>query len=75
MRAGRSPTSRPSTGRSQARWDTRQYASAKHAVIGLTKAAGIDYFMAVVRCDVVAPGYSDSEMVDPFVETMPEGVG
>jgi A-factor type gamma-butyrolactone 1'-reductase (1S-forming) len=48
------------------------YAASKHAVIGLTKSAAIDYGKQGLRCNVVAPGFSHSEMVDPAVEEMPE---
>jgi NAD(P)-dependent dehydrogenase (short-subunit alcohol dehydrogenase family) len=41
------------------------YAATKHAVIGLTKSAAIDYATLGLRCNVVAPGFTISEMVDP----------
>lgn len=48
------------------------YATSKHAVIGLTKSAAIDYAASGLRCNAVAPGFTHSEMVDPYVETAPE---
>ena len=41
------------------------YAATKHAVIGLTRSAAIDYAAQQLRCNVVAPGFTRSEMVDP----------
>jgi A-factor type gamma-butyrolactone 1'-reductase (1S-forming) len=41
------------------------YAASKHAVIGLTKSAAIDYGTQGLRCNVVAPGFTRSEMIDP----------
>jgi A-factor type gamma-butyrolactone 1'-reductase (1S-forming) len=44
------------------------YAASKHAVIGLTKSAAIDYGTQGLRCNVVAPGFTRSEMIDPTSE-------
>jgi NAD(P)-dependent dehydrogenase (short-subunit alcohol dehydrogenase family) len=41
------------------------YCASKHAVIGLTKTAAIDYGQAGLRCNAIAPGFTLSEMVDP----------
>ena len=41
------------------------YAASKHAVIGLTKSAAIDYAGQGLRFNVVAPGFTRSEMIDP----------
>ena len=41
------------------------YAATKHGLIGLTKSAAVDYAAQGVRCNVVAPGFTRSEMVDP----------
>ena len=41
------------------------YSASKHAVIGLTKSAAIDYAEQGLRFNVVAPGFTRSEMVDP----------
>ena len=41
-------------------------------MIGLTKSAAIDYAASGLRCNAVAPGFTHSEMVDPYVETAPE---
>ena len=48
------------------------YATSKHAVIGLTKSAAIDYATAGLRCNAVAPGFTHSEIVDPYVSNAPE---
>ena len=48
------------------------YAATKHAVIGLTKSAAIDYAAQGLRFNAVAPGFAHSEIVDPYVEAAPE---
>jgi NAD(P)-dependent dehydrogenase (short-subunit alcohol dehydrogenase family) len=44
------------------------YSATKHAVIGLTRSAAIDYAAQRLRCNVVAPGFTLSEMVGPGEE-------
>jgi A-factor type gamma-butyrolactone 1'-reductase (1S-forming) len=44
------------------------YAASKHAVIGLTKSAAIDYGTQGLRCNVAAPGFTRSEMIDPTTD-------
>ena len=48
------------------------YSASKHGLIGLTKSAAIDYAQHHVRCNVVAPGFTRSEMVDPSDEDADE---
>jgi len=48
------------------------YAASKHAVIGLSKTAAIDYGQQGIRTNIVCPGFTHSEMVDPYVEAEPE---
>jgi NAD(P)-dependent dehydrogenase (short-subunit alcohol dehydrogenase family) len=48
------------------------YAASKHALIGLTKSAAIDYGAQGVRCNAVAPGFTRSEMVDPDDDDLDE---
>jgi len=48
------------------------YVTSKWGVIGLTKTAAIDYGQAGLRINAVCPGYCHSEMVDPYVEAMPD---
>jgi len=48
------------------------YCASKHAVIGLTRTAAVDYARQGVRVNAVCPGFAHSEMVDPYVTAMPE---
>ena len=48
------------------------YCASKFAVIGLSKTAAIDYALQGIRVNVVSPGFTHSEMVDPGVEALPE---
>ena len=48
------------------------YSVSKFGVIGLTKSAAIDYADKGVRVNAVCPGYSHSEMVDPYVDAAPD---
>jgi NAD(P)-dependent dehydrogenase (short-subunit alcohol dehydrogenase family) len=41
------------------------YATSKHAVIGLTTSAAVDYGQSPIRINAVAPGFTRSEMVNP----------
>ncbi len=47
------------------------YAAAKHGLIGLTKSAAIDYAGKGLRVNAVCPGYTHSEMVDPYMDAAP----
>jgi NAD(P)-dependent dehydrogenase (short-subunit alcohol dehydrogenase family) len=48
------------------------YCASKHAVIGLSKTAAIDYGDRGIRVNVVCPGFSHSEMMDPLAKARPE---
>ncbi len=47
------------------------YCTSKFGLIGLSKSAAVDYALQGIRVNVVSPGYSHSEMVDPYVEAEP----
>ena len=49
------------------------YAASKHAVIGLTKAASLDYAAAGIRVNAVCPGIIETPMMDRFSGGTEEG--
>jgi NAD(P)-dependent dehydrogenase (short-subunit alcohol dehydrogenase family) len=53
--------------------DQAAYAAAKHAVIGLTRSAALDYAAQGIRINAVCPGIIDTEMMDRFTGGTPEG--
>jgi len=51
------------------------YTAAKHGVIGLTRAAALDYAAQNLRINAVCPGYIDTPMMDRFTGGTAEGRG
>lgn len=41
------------------------YSTSKHGVVGLTQSVAADYGQMAIRANVVAPGFTRTEMVDP----------
>ena len=48
------------------------YAATKHAVVGLTKTAALEYVRKGIRINAVCPGFTDTPMVQQMIETSPE---
>src|SRR5687768_12548716 len=49
------------------------YTAAKHGVIGLTRAAALDYAAQNLRVNAVCPGYVETPMMERFTGGTPEG--
>ena len=49
------------------------YTAAKHGLLGLTKAAALDYAAQNIRINAVCPGYIDTPMMDRFTGGTPDG--
>ena len=47
------------------------YSASKHAVIGLTKTAALEYVRQNIRINAVCPVYTHSAMVDDLINTAP----
>src|SRR2546428_669562 len=49
------------------------YVGAKHGVVGLTRAAALDYASQNIRINAVCPGIINTPMMDRFTGGTPEG--
>ena len=48
------------------------YCASKHALLGLSGTAAVEYAKQGIRVNTVCPGYCHSEMVDPHFEALPD---
>jgi NAD(P)-dependent dehydrogenase (short-subunit alcohol dehydrogenase family) len=49
------------------------YVAAKHGVVGLTRAAALEYARQGIRVNAVCPGYTRTEMMEPALNANAEG--
>lgn len=47
------------------------YAASKHAVVGLTKTAALEYIRKGIRINAICPAYTDTPMVQPMMKENP----
>ena len=48
------------------------YTATKHAVVGLTKTAALEYVRKGIRINAVCPAFTDTPMLSDMIETTPE---
>ena len=51
------------------------YCASKFGVIGLSKTAAVDYGQQGIRVNAISPGFTHSEMVDPYLDSDPGLMG
>lgn len=49
------------------------YVAAKHGVVGLTRAAALEYARQGIRVNAICPGYTRTEMMEPALKANAEG--
>lgn len=49
------------------------YVAAKHGVVGLTRAAALEYARQGIRVNAICPGYTRTEMMEPALSANAEG--
>jgi NAD(P)-dependent dehydrogenase (short-subunit alcohol dehydrogenase family) len=52
---------------------TATYPASKHDIVGLTRAAALDYATSSIRINAVCPGFVDTPMIQHFTKGNPEG--
>jgi NAD(P)-dependent dehydrogenase (short-subunit alcohol dehydrogenase family) len=52
---------------------TATYTASKHGIVGLTRAAALDYAASSIRINAVCPGFIDTPMIQRFTKGNPEG--
>lgn len=53
-------------------WNQAAYVASKHAVVGLTRAAGLEYAARGVRVNAICPGGVDTPLLRSYLGTVPQ---